>query len=72
MNKALLDTDIYSEILKGVNATVVGNAAVYRQVHGVLSLSTITVMEAVQGFQKIRSLSSANALLIDAGGLARG
>jgi len=31
MSKTLLDTDIYSEILRAVNPTVVGNARSYRQ-----------------------------------------
>jgi hypothetical protein len=31
MNNALLDTDIYSEVLRGVNATVAAHA--YRQAH---------------------------------------
>ena len=35
MNKPLLDTDTYSEILKAVNPTVAQNAASYRQQHGV-------------------------------------
>ena len=34
MNKALLDTDIYSEVLKAKKPTVAQNAAVYRQRHG--------------------------------------
>jgi hypothetical protein len=29
--KAILDTDVFSEIKKGVNRTVVVNAAAYRQ-----------------------------------------
>lgn len=44
MNKALLDTDTYSEILKAVNPTIAQNAATYRQQHGMLSVSAITVM----------------------------
>jgi tRNA(fMet)-specific endonuclease VapC len=55
LNKALLDTDIYSEILKAVDPTVTGNAIAYRQSQGVLTLSTITVMEVVRGFQKSQS-----------------
>lgn len=51
MNKALHDTDIYSEVLKAVNPTVAVNAARYRQQHGVFSLSVITVVEVVSGFQ---------------------
>jgi len=33
VNKALLDTDIYSEVLKSINPTVAQNAATYRQTH---------------------------------------
>ena len=47
MNKALLDTDIYSEVLKGKNPTVAQHAASYRQQHGVYTVSVITVMEVV-------------------------
>ncbi|MGZ3381849.1 MAG: hypothetical protein ACXVBB_16515 [Isosphaeraceae bacterium] len=52
MNKTLLDTDIFSEVLRAVNATVVANARTYRQAYGRLTLSVITVMEMVKGFQK--------------------
>jgi tRNA(fMet)-specific endonuclease VapC len=52
MTKTLLDTDIYSEILRAVNTTVVANARSYRQIYGVLTLSVITVMEMVKGFQQ--------------------
>jgi hypothetical protein len=34
VNKALLDTDTYSEVLKAVNPTVAKNATSYRQQHG--------------------------------------
>jgi predicted nucleic acid-binding protein len=54
MNKTLLDTDIYSEILRAVNPTVVANAQSYRRTHGVLTLSVITVMEMVKGFQQVQ------------------
>ncbi|APW64291.1 type II toxin-antitoxin system VapC family toxin [Paludisphaera borealis] len=52
MNKALLDTDIYSEILKAVNPTVTQNATTYRRSQGILTFSTVTVMEVIRGFQK--------------------
>jgi tRNA(fMet)-specific endonuclease VapC len=48
VNKALLDTDIYSEVLKAINPTVAHNAAAYRQTHGVLTLSVITMFEIVK------------------------
>ena len=57
MNKALLDTDIYSEVLKAVNPTVVQNAATYRQAHGVLTVSVVTKMEIVKGCQRVQSTS---------------
>jgi len=34
LNKALLDTDIYSEILKAINQTVTRNATAYRLAMG--------------------------------------
>lgn len=55
MNKALLDTDTYSEILKAVNPTIAQNAATYRKAHGKLSVSAITVMEIVYGFQRVQN-----------------
>jgi tRNA(fMet)-specific endonuclease VapC len=53
MNKALLDTDILSEVSKGINPIVVGNANACRKAHGFLTLSVISVMEAIQGYQRI-------------------
>ena len=55
MNKALLDTDTYSEVLKAVDPSVTRNATTYRQAQGVLTLSTVTVMEVIRGFQKNQS-----------------
>ncbi len=55
LNKALLDTDIYSEILKSVDPTVTRNATAYRQVQGILTLSAVTVTEIVRDFQRNQS-----------------
>ena len=55
MNKILLDTDIYSEVLKGVDANVASRARSYRRAQGVLTISVVTVMEIVRGFQRTRS-----------------
>ena len=49
MNKALLDTDILSEILKAKNAGVVANAIKYKEGFGHFTISVITVMEIVKG-----------------------
>ena len=53
MDKALLDTDILSEILKGVDRTVAARAAAYRAVWGRYTVSTITVVEVVKGLHKV-------------------
>ncbi len=52
MNKALIDTDIFSELGKGVNQIVVGNGAAYRAAFGRYTVSAITIMEIVRGYQK--------------------
>jgi tRNA(fMet)-specific endonuclease VapC len=63
MSKTLLDTDIYSEILRAVNPTVIRNARSYRQTFGVLTLSVITVMEMVKGFQQVQRPQKISDLL---------
>jgi len=57
MNKALLDTDIYSEVLKTIDPNVTRNALAYRQSHRFLTISVITVMEVVQGLQHVGASS---------------
>jgi tRNA(fMet)-specific endonuclease VapC len=56
VSRVLLDTDIYSEVIKAINPTVTQNAIRYRQSNGVLTLSVITVMEIVRGFQQNQSV----------------
>ena len=51
----MLDTDIYSEVLKAINPTVAQNAATYRQTHGVLTLSVITMLEIVKGCRQAQA-----------------
>ena len=63
MSKVLLDTDIYSEVIKAVNPTVTQNAIAYRQAHGVLTVSVVTVMEIVRGFQQNQSIQRLNNFL---------
>lgn len=53
MNKSLLDTDILSEVSKAINPTVTRNATAYRQAYGFLTLSVISVMEVIQGYQRV-------------------
>jgi predicted nucleic acid-binding protein len=52
MKKALLDTDIFSEILKARNTTVVARAVHYKETFGQFTISVITVMEVVAGLHK--------------------
>ena len=54
MDRALLDTDAFSEVLKGVNATVIARATEYRSQFGAYAISTITVVEIVKGFHKVQ------------------
>ena len=63
MNKALLDTDILSEIGKAKDATVAANAKTYRRSFGHYTLSTVSVMEVVSGFQRTQATGRLNAFL---------
>jgi tRNA(fMet)-specific endonuclease VapC len=53
MAKALLDTDILSEILKGKDAAVVASAKLYLAEHGRFTTSAVTIMEVVKGLHKL-------------------
>ena len=50
MNKAILDTDIFSEIIKGLNQAVVTHAKTYRRAFGHDTIAAVTVLEIVQGY----------------------
>jgi predicted nucleic acid-binding protein len=51
MAKALLDTDILSEYLKGHNSNVINRAARYAHEHGVFTFTSVTLYEIVYGFE---------------------
>lgn len=53
VNKALLDTDILSEVGKGIDQTVARHATAYRQAHGFFTLSVISIMEVIQGYRRV-------------------
>jgi tRNA(fMet)-specific endonuclease VapC len=53
MDKALLDTDMLSEMLKGVDLVVAAKAKSYHAAIGYYTTSVITVMEVVKGFHKV-------------------
>ena len=63
MSRRLLDPDIFSEILKGIDRDVVARATAYRAEFGRYTISTITVMEVVKGFHKVRREEKIEAFL---------
>jgi tRNA(fMet)-specific endonuclease VapC len=57
VNKALLDTDIHSELGKGIILTVLRNATAYLQTYGFLTTSAISVKEIIQGYQRVGAVA---------------
>ncbi len=53
MQKTLLDTDTFSEIIKGKNARIRDCAERYRDIFGRFTISTITIVEVVKGLQRL-------------------
>jgi tRNA(fMet)-specific endonuclease VapC len=53
MDRALLDTDVLSEILKGIDANVTARAAAYYVSFSYYATSLITVLEVVKGYHKV-------------------
>src|ERR1700730_18142916 len=51
MSKALLDTDILSEYLKGHDVTVIRRAADYAQQQGIFTFTSVTVHEIAYGLE---------------------
>jgi tRNA(fMet)-specific endonuclease VapC len=54
VNKSLLDTDIFSEVLKGVDPKIVRKATAYLGAFGRYTTTVLTVMEVVKGLHKQR------------------
>jgi tRNA(fMet)-specific endonuclease VapC len=75
MPKSLLDTDIFSEILKGVDPVVAQRATAYWKTYGHYTISAVAVMEIVKGLHKVgreeriqqflRSLAQVEILSLD-------
>jgi tRNA(fMet)-specific endonuclease VapC len=63
MDKALLDTDILSEVLKGRNPQVVAQAEAYLRHHAMLTVSVISVIEIVSGLQRVARLEQLERFL---------
>jgi tRNA(fMet)-specific endonuclease VapC len=52
--RTLLDTDIYSEIMRDKNEVVRARAHAYLEDHGRLTISAITVVEVVKGLHRVQ------------------
>jgi predicted nucleic acid-binding protein len=63
LNKAILDTDMLSEIGKAKDPVVASNAKTYRRSFGHYTLSAVSVMEIVRGFQRTQAIARLNAFL---------
>jgi tRNA(fMet)-specific endonuclease VapC len=63
LNKCLLDTDILSEIGKGIDPVVARNATDYRRAFSHYTFTTVTVMEVIRGFQRKQSFQRLQAFL---------
>lgn len=75
MDKALLDTDIFSESRKRINQRVLAKATAYLNVFGQYTISVIKVTEVVKGWLKLQredriqqflaAIASAEVLIVD-------
>jgi predicted nucleic acid-binding protein len=62
--KAIIDTDILSEYLKGHDSTATGHAAHSAQEHGIFTFANVTVHEIVHGLElKNASIQLSKALV---------
>ena len=52
MERSLLDTDMFSEVMRGRNQAVRAKADAYLDILGHLTLSVITVSEVIDGFRR--------------------
>ena len=55
MDPAILDTDIFSEVLRQRNAAVMRKAAAYVQQHGQIAISSVSRFEILRGYKKLNA-----------------
>ncbi|HEY3783549.1 MAG TPA: PIN domain-containing protein [Fimbriimonadaceae bacterium] len=68
MSKAILDTDILSEIFRGKNKNVMRNAAAYVETHSRLTFTSITLYEIITGLEQNQAnskLAQTHLLLLE-------
>lgn len=63
MNRSLIDTDILSEVLRGRNSKVVACAQEYLATFPMLTVSSVSVMEIVCGYQRVQRLDRVSQFL---------
>ncbi|MCH8294298.1 type II toxin-antitoxin system VapC family toxin [Candidatus Poribacteria bacterium] len=54
MDRSLLDTDMLSEVLKGIDRNVVAKAVAYHATFGHYTICVVTITEIVKGYHKIQ------------------
>jgi len=52
MPKVILDTDILSEYLKGIDPNVAKHATTYAKKHGAFTFTSVTVYEIIRGLEE--------------------
>jgi tRNA(fMet)-specific endonuclease VapC len=61
--RTMLDTDIFSEFLRGRNPAVAARAGQYQRVHGRFTICAITLMEMCSGWQRRGQQALSSAVL---------
>jgi tRNA(fMet)-specific endonuclease VapC len=63
MARALLDTDILSEVFRGKNDSVRRHTETYLSQHGQLTTSVLSIMEVVKGLERLQRYSGIDRFL---------
>jgi tRNA(fMet)-specific endonuclease VapC len=66
--RTLLDTDIFSEFLRGRNPAVAARAGQYQRAHGRFTICAVTLMEMCSGWQRRGQQARSSAVLQRLGG----
>jgi tRNA(fMet)-specific endonuclease VapC len=68
MSRVLLDTDIFSEVLKQRDARVAARASAYRKAEGRFTISVVTAMEIAAGLHRVQAEKQYERFLAMLGG----
>jgi tRNA(fMet)-specific endonuclease VapC len=64
LNAAIIDTDIFSEMIKAANPVVAGHASTYRAAFSRYTISTVTLMEIIRGYQQKQASRQLQSFLV--------